>query len=70
LYDSAKYNASLQYFENVLKTQPNNHTAKWYYALNLIKLKRNTEAKVVLQSIVDGDSPYKNQAKEELKKLK
>jgi hypothetical protein len=69
LFEGAKYQASFQYFEKVLKANPKDQTAKWYCALNLIKLKRTDEAKVLLQSIIDEGGTYKAQAKDELKKL-
>ncbi|GEM_PF-1589505 len=43
--------------------------AKWYYALSLIKYNRKEKAIVILNEIVSSESPFKDRAKEELKKL-
>ena len=69
LYNEHEYNASLKYFEDVLLKNPGDQTAQWYYALNLIALKRYDEAKVALNSIIQSGGKYKKQAEKELKKL-
>lgn len=43
--------------------------AEWYYALALIKVDRKDEAKVVLNRLINENSPLKENAKKELKKL-
>ncbi len=68
-YEDKNYQASLTFFENVLKTNPQDREAQWYYALNLIKLKRTEDAIKVLQEIISEGGNYKNQAEQELKKL-
>lgn len=69
LYDAGHYQASLLFFENVLKTNPLDREAQWYYALNLIKLQRTDEAIKVLQAIISAGGKYKKQAEREIKKL-
>ena len=46
-----------------------NEEAKWYKALNLVGLKMDSEAKIVLQEIIDDNQFYKKQAEEKLKEL-
>jgi len=69
LYEKKEYKLSAGYFESILRTNPTDQTAQWYYALNLIKLKRNEEAKILLKAIIQSNSKYKKQAEKELKKL-
>lgn len=42
------------------------YDAQWYYALSLIELKNNLEAREMLDFIVNSNSPYKKSAKEKL----
>ncbi|RPH31726.1 MAG: hypothetical protein EHM93_12320 [Bacteroidales bacterium] len=44
--------------------------AKWYYAKALIEAEKKEEAIVILELIIQENSPYKAKAKNELKKLK
>jgi tetratricopeptide (TPR) repeat protein len=69
LYNAKNYLASLLYFENILKSNPHDHEAQWYYALSLIKLQRTEEAIKVLQAIVSAGGKYKKQAEKELRLL-
>ncbi len=57
----------------VLANNPKNvfyNQAKWYYALALIGAEKEDDAIIVLEQIMQENSPYKDKAKNELKKLK
>jgi tetratricopeptide (TPR) repeat protein len=69
MYENGQYQKSLNYFETILKITPEDQRAQWYYALNLIKLQRTEEAKVLLQTIINNNGDYKKPAEKELKKL-
>jgi len=69
LYENEQYQLSLDYFETILKNNPEDQRAQWYYALNLIELKRIQESKALLQAIILRNGDYKKQAEKELKKL-
>lgn len=71
LLGEGKANAAIAYFDVALsdKKHPRYADAQWQKARALIQLNRKTEAKELLQNIVNGGGVYKTQAEEELKKL-
>jgi tetratricopeptide (TPR) repeat protein len=69
LYNESRFEASLNYFEDILKVNPLDQQAQFYYALNLVQLGRKEEGKKILEAIAASEGKYKKQANRELKKI-
>ena len=70
-YNLKNYKNALRKFDAVLKNPQTefNQEAKWYKSLTLIELKELSNAKKLLQEIVNEKGFYKQQAQDKLKEL-
>jgi TolA-binding protein len=71
LYYQKKYNKAIKSYDTVIKTGSGGlvNNAKWYKANALIELGKKSDAKVILENLIENNSTFKTQAIEILKSL-